>query len=552
VSAAKGARSLERLYMTIRQRLTLSFIALLALFGVSLGVYSWSAQLRGATMKRLDRTLQRRMLLATMRQDVDNLQKQVALLSQSELALDAAPDPIRNHPDERSHQSFDEKAQGVARQIASLKSLSEPEDAASVTELETTYANLEAAWKAFYDYLGTEQAWAVASAAKADPVSFRLQTEILPRLQEQENQRVEAAETSFARVETLTHRVSTTTFIFSLLFASGVAWWLSRSIGRGFLELQHGTDLIGNMDLKYRIPIKSNDELGRFARSFNSMTERLEHARKQLTETNEELARRNEEIKQRQAKELKLAAEIQQGLMAVRIPDLSFASIRARNISCTEIGGDFYDVIVLETGEVAVIICDVSGKGISAAIMASMLQGMIRSELASNAKVPLKTVVEELNCYFTQRDVAGKYATLCICRLDPCGTLDYINCGHVPPLLVSSTGVKRLESNNPPVALLPMMEYESNRLHLNAGDRLVLVTDGVTEAAAAEEEFGDARLENAAHCEDPFESVFAAVSRFCGETAFNDDCTVVEVAYAGEVGSLSLEPLSKVLRRAAT
>jgi serine phosphatase RsbU (regulator of sigma subunit) len=537
--------------MTIRQRLTLSFVALLALFGVSLGVYSWSAHLRGATMKRLDRTLQRRMLLATMRQDVDNLQKQVALLSQSELAADTAPDPTRTSGDERSQQLFGEKAQGVAHQIATLKTLSEPEDASSINELETTYSDLQKAWKAFYDYLGTEQAWAVASAAKADPVSFRLQTVILPRLQEQENRRVDAAEASFTRVETLTHRVSTTTFILSLLFASGVAWWLSLSIGRGFRELQHGTDLIGNMDLKHRIPIKSNDELGRFARSFNSMTERLELARKQLTEANEELARRNQEIKQQQAKELRLAAEIQQGLMAVRIPDLSFASIRACNISCTEIGGDFYDVIALETGEVAVIICDVSGKGISAAIMASMLQGMIRSELASNAKIPLKTVAEELNSYFTQRDVAGKYATLCICRLDACGTLEYINCGHVPPLLVTSTGVKRLESNNPPVALLPMMEYQSNRLHLTAGDRLVLVTDGVTEAAAAEEEFGDQRLESAAQSEDPFESVFAAVSRFCGDYPFNDDCTVVEVAYAGEVGSLSLEPPGKALRRAA-
>jgi serine phosphatase RsbU (regulator of sigma subunit) len=275
------------------------------------------------------------------------------------------------------------------------------------------------------------------------------------------------------------------------------------------------------------------------------MTERLEHARKQLTEANQELAQRNEEIKQQQVKELRLAAEIQQGLMAVRIPDLPFAAIRARNISCTEIGGDFYDVMALENGEVAVIICDVSGKGISAAIMASMLQGMIRSELAANSKVPLTYVVEEVNSYFTQRDVAGKYATLCICRLDTCGNLDYINCGHVPPLLVSGGVVIRTESNNPPVGLLPAMEYTSARLRLNAGDKLVLVTDGVTEAGATEEQFGDERLETAAGADDAFEAVFAAVSEFCGQKSFDDDCTVVEIAFTGAIESLSLEALQR-------
>jgi serine phosphatase RsbU (regulator of sigma subunit) len=541
--------------MTIRQRLTLSFVAVLALFGVSLGVYSWSAHLRGVTMKRLDRTLQRRVVLATVRQDVDNLQKQVALLSQSELGLDAGQAQDLATP--RTHQLFEEKADGVARQIAALKSLSEPEDAASISELETTYANLQKAWKAFYDYLGAEQAWAVASAAKADPLSFRLQTIILPRLQEEENRRVDAAEASFTKVETLTHRVSTTTFILSLLFASAVAWWLSRSIGRGFRELQHGTDLIGNMDLKHRIPIRTNDELGQFARSFNVMTERLELARKQLTEANEELTQRNQKIREHQAKELRMAAEIQQGLMAVRIPHLSFAAIRARNISCTQIGGDFYDVVPLEGGCVAVVICDVSGKGISAAIMASMLQGMIRTELAADAKASLTCVVQQANVYFTERDVGGKYATLCIFRLDECGNVDYINCGHVSPLLVSNGTVQRLESSNPPVGLLPKMEYASARLHMKPGEKLILVTDGVTEAAAVEEEFGDDRLEKAARGDDAFESVFTAVSEFCGDTPFNDDCTVVEIAFSGAATPVFEMPRrdeseDKALQRSAT
>ena len=96
--------------MTIRRRLTLSFAIVLVLFGVSTGVYLWSAHLRGVTMKRLDRTLQRRVVLATIRQDVDNLQKQVALLSQSELAPEALQ--AEDLSNLKTHQLFDEKADG--------------------------------------------------------------------------------------------------------------------------------------------------------------------------------------------------------------------------------------------------------------------------------------------------------------------------------------------------------------------------------------------------------------------------------------------------------
>jgi len=511
--------------VTIRRRLTLSFIAVLALFGISLGVYLWSAQLRAVTMRRLDRTLQRRVVLATIRQDLDNLQKQIALLSQSELPADAG----QSLSNSRAHQLFDDKAQGISVQIAALKKLSEPEDGNSIAELESTYASLSQAWKAFYDYLGVEQAWAVASAAKADPLSFRLQTEILPRLQEVENRRVEMAEASFAQVEALTNRISSITFLLSVFFAGAVAILLSRSIVRGFRELQRGADLIGNMNLEHRIAVNSKDELGQLAQSFNTMTERLETARKQLTEANQELERRNEEIRQRQAKEMEMAAAIQHGLMDVRIPDLPFASIRGRNVSCAEIGGDFFDVVPVESG-VAVIICDVSGKGISAAIMASMLQGMIRSDLAG--KLPLDCIVTEANRFFTERDVAGKYATLCIFLLEPDGTLEYVNCGHVAPVLITSAGIERLDSNNAPVGLLPKLEYAALRRQLEPGDRLVLVTDGVTEAATLEEDmFGDERLERTAAGPDAFEAMFAEVSRFCGEAPLNDDCTVVEIAF---------------------
>ena len=511
--------------MTIRRRLTLSFAGLVLLFGISILVYTWSARLRSATMERLDRSLNRQVLLGRIQQDLDNVQKEVALLSElSNQNEQASANPA-------ARELFDEKLNGITGNILALKKLSTPEDAKLVDDLQSTYAHLAQAWRSFYDYLGSEQTWAIASVAKADYFSYKLLKSVLPEMQSSEKVRVSSDEADFARVEKLTNRISTFTFVFSIAFALAVAFMMSRSIVRGFTALQHGADLIGNMNLEHRIQLNSRDELGRFAATFNTMAERLHVARKELTETNEELARANREIRERQARELAMAATIQQGLMSVRVPELPFGSIRARNISCAEIGGDFYDVVPIQNG-VAIIICDVSGKGISAAIVASLLQGMIRSELA--ARVPLAEIVANANRFFTQRDVAGKYATICILAVSDSGHIEYVNCGHVAPVVLRRQGCERLTSNNAPVGLLAMMEYESSTTYLHPGDKLILVTDGVTEANnSMDDEFGNEALEAAVLAEDAFEAVFKEVKRFCGETPFNDDCTVVELAFSG-------------------
>lgn len=511
--------------MTIRRRLNLSFAGLIVLFGVSMAIYLWTAQLRSATMNRLGRSLERQVILGRIQQDLDNLQKEVALLS--ELAAENQQSPANSV----ARGLFDDKLNEVAAEIQNLKGLAELQDHQKVEDLRTTYASLAQAWRDFYDYLGNEQSWAIASVARADSLSYKLLRVVVPEMQSAEKSRVEIDRADFARVGKLTNRVSTFTFAISVIFAIAVAILISKSIIRGFAALQNGADLIGGMNLEHRIQLRSNDELGRFARTFNTMAERLDIARKQLTAANTELEKRNQEIRERQARELAMAATIQQGLMAVRMPELPFASIRARNISCTEIGGDFYDIVPMDDG-VAVIVCDVSGKGISAAIMASMLQGMIRAELA--ARVPLVEIVASANRFFTQRDVAGKYATICIFTVADDGRVEYVNCGHVAPVLVRRNGVERIESNNCPVGLLPIMQYESRYLVLQPGEKIILVTDGVTEAAnAVDDMFGDENLEAAAQTQDAFEAVFSNVKCFCGETPFNDDCTVVEIAFSG-------------------
>ncbi len=238
-----------------------------------------------------------------------------------------------------------------------------------------------------------------------------------------------------------------------------------------------------------------------------------------------------EEESRRYQQELTIAASIQQRLMAVTIPEVPFARLNGKNLSCKEIGGDFFDAVNTEEG-LAIVLADVAGKGVSAALLASTLQGMMYSQLV--ARMPLTEIVASANRFLTSKRIGEKYATVIIARLRHDGELEYVNCGHIPPLLVCGGEIIRPSHGNLPVGLLPDATYESDRYSLHAGDRLVLVTDGVTEAENAEGEFFDnERLEIAAK-KGTMQDIFAAVSEFCGSTPLNDDCTVVEMVFSGE------------------
>jgi serine phosphatase RsbU (regulator of sigma subunit) len=238
-----------------------------------------------------------------------------------------------------------------------------------------------------------------------------------------------------------------------------------------------------------------------------------------------------EEAARRYQQELAIAASIQQRLMAVTIPEVPFARLSGRNLSCKEIGGDFFDAVNTEDG-LTVVLADVSGKGVSAALLASTLQGMIYSQLI--ARMPLTEIVAAVNRFFTHKHIGEKYATVIIARIRQDGELEYVNCGHVPPLLVCNHEIIRPSHGNLPVGLLADAVYESDRYDLHPGDRLVLVTDGVTEAENASGDFFDnERLEAVAAKSGTLEDIFAAVANFCAGTPLNDDCTVVEMLYIG-------------------
>src|ERR1022692_1862646 len=236
-----------------------------------------------------------------------------------------------------------------------------------------------------------------------------------------------------------------------------------------------------------------------------------------------------EEEARRYQQELSIAASIQQRLMRVKIPEVPFARMDGRNLQCKEIGGDFYDAVNTKEG-LAVVLADVSGKGVSAALLASTLQGMIYSHLI--AGMSLLEVVTAVNRFFTEKMGGEKYATVLLVRLRRDGDLEYVNCGHVQPLLVCAGEVMRPPHGNVPVGLLPDATFESARCQMKSGDRFILVTDGVTEAEnALGEFFEDFRLEEAAAKSPTLDGIFSAVTAFCSGNPLSDDCTVVELCY---------------------
>jgi phosphoserine phosphatase RsbU/P len=238
-----------------------------------------------------------------------------------------------------------------------------------------------------------------------------------------------------------------------------------------------------------------------------------------------------EEAGRRYQQELSIAASIQQRLLAVTLPEVPFARVNGRNMSCKEIGGDFFEAVNTPQG-LAVVLADVSGKGVSAALLASILQGMVYSQLISG--MPLTEIVDAVNRFFTYKHIGEKYATMIITRLRSDGDLEYVNCGHVPPVWICGNEVLRPAHGNLPVGLLADATYSSDRCQMRPGDRLILVTDGVTEAENARGDMFDSeRLETVAGKSGSMEDVFTAVADFCGGTPLNDDCTVVELSYTG-------------------
>ena len=207
-----------------------------------------------------------------------------------------------------------------------------------------------------------------------------------------------------------------------------------------------------------------------------------------------ELAASRRQLARKEA-ELSFAREVQEALFPRRMPagaglEFSGICIPARGIS-----GDYYDVMQLPDGRLVFAIADISGKGISAAILMANLQAVLRTLAASNLS-PCD-VCSRLNHHLLQVTDESKFATFFYGDWDPDEMrLRYVNAGHYSPIFLGQSEGRRLETGGIPLGLFPEAEFQMGEVILRAGDLLVLYSDGITEAhSATGEEFGESGLE---------------------------------------------------------
>jgi class 3 adenylate cyclase len=273
--------------MTIRLRLALAFATILALFAVNQGIQFWTARLRTQTVTTLDHALQREILMAAVSKEIGDLHKQMSLLAQVEVEPGQAP---------AGKDAFTRDVDSAAANIHHLADLTDAADLPAVTELEKTYAKLAEYWKQWYEYLGSEQAFALTYQIMAEPLGRRVVIDIMPALQKQQELRVGEAEARFKSVTRLTEEVGLAIFGLTMIVSGGVAFLLGRYLKTRLDELKQGATAVATMNLQHRITVNSKDELGTVAESFNAMAGSLSVAQEHLTTANRELSARADEI----------------------------------------------------------------------------------------------------------------------------------------------------------------------------------------------------------------------------------------------------------------
>lgn len=233
--------------------------------------------------------------------------------------------------------------------------------------------------------------------------------------------------------------------------------------------------------------------------------------------------------------ESEYALDIQQGLLPREIPQVPGFTIAGAWQPARTVGGDYYDVFPLSETELALVVADVSGKGVAAALLMSNLQATVKAYATSESSP--KDLCHKVNRAICNRITPGKFITFFYAVLDGEGhRLTYTNAGHNCPLIASQDGAcRKLETGGAVLGVFADGSYEQASIDLLPGDRLVLFTDGITEAADSNgQEFGEERLigllreSPAASAADLRDATMQDVTQFCRED-FADDATLLTV-----------------------
>src|SRR6185437_12984306 len=292
------------------------------------------------------------------------------------------------------------------------------------------------------------------------------------------------------------------------------------------VPLQTGDRVIGLIYVDNSTFIRpfSQEDLDLLTVMANVAAIRIEHARLAEVEQAEKLM----EL------ELSQASEIQQTLLPTEAPLYEGYDLAGYNLPCRTVGGDYYDFVPYKDGRLALVVGDVSGKGLPAALLMSSLQARVQMLRETNPDPG--TAVTILNRSLAERCPLGKFITFFYALLDvKSGLLKYSNAGHNYPLLLRAAGsVEQLSGSGMVMGIFPSVYYEVREITLEPGDLLALYSDGVTEASTAKGvEFGEDGLtqflseRKSESCSQIVASLADHVRRWRGSSSFSDDFTIV-------------------------
>ena len=338
--------------------------------------------------------------------------------------------------------------------------------------------------------------------------------------------------------------IITTLLIFAAVMAAtmaGAAAFGRTLAGRITSPISHLTEEVASIsggDLDKRIEVKTGDEIETLADAFNQMTASLKTYIHDLTAVTAE--------KERIGAELNVATQIQHDMLPCifpAFPERHEFDIYATMDPAKEVGGDFYDFFMVDDTHLAVVMADVSGKGVPAALFMVIAKTIIKNQALTGE--PLAQVFDRANDQLCENNGEGLFVTAFMGLLDiNSGDFTFVNAGHNAPLLRRRGGEYEYLKMDPGFVLagLEGMRYESDRLRLEPGDTLFLYTDGVTEALDPNEElFGEDRLKAALNRDEAKELkmnellpyIRAALRKFADDAEQADDITMLGITYRG-------------------
>jgi sigma-B regulation protein RsbU (phosphoserine phosphatase) len=234
-------------------------------------------------------------------------------------------------------------------------------------------------------------------------------------------------------------------------------------------------------------------------------------------------------------REMAIAATIQQRILPEKLPDIPGYDLAGKNIPAIEVCGDYYDIVQVDDNKYALIMADVSGKGVPAALLVSSLQASLRVYLENNPDLSLLT--ERLNKLIYQSTTSEKYLTMSICYLNTkTGAIEAVNAGHNPPLITCKNNtIEKIVTGGIPVGMADMgLSYDKQNMTIEQGESLLMFTDGITEAMDLDEEmYEDDRLEtfllkNRSRPATEFiGDLIEDVEKFVGNAPQSDDITAL-------------------------